>query len=215
VAEVLLMNLLLLGFLAVEPPALEADLPQGKRLVVHLDGAWTPDAFASAWGTGESAGPPATVLLQKEDGAVLARRVLDAPLARLALPPLRTPAGPVILVESDLTARMGTFDGPVAIGMRVTDHGLAPVEQVDASGQRSPLRVSSTARSAWRRVDNGGVDDLLQVSCERTEVGNQLATHLRRLHPTVSGWVVTERVEPGCWEAEAAFPPVSAFPPAG
>ena len=190
----LLMSLAYAADLVLEQP-----LPDGRRLTVVLPAPWTATTAAEAWGRGDALDGPRAVLELRGPSGVLASLPLDAPLARLIPEPL-VPG--TWMVEADLSAGMGSYNGPVATIIDVTD----TLRFATINGE--PVRLMTSLKTAWRR--DGA--DLLLVACRPTEA--DMITTFTRYHLGKRGWTRRARTEPTCFEflEDEPFPVEARFP---
>ncbi|WP_201209478.1 hypothetical protein [Rhodocyclus purpureus] len=182
-----------------------------KRLRVVLDERLSPEVVESEWGSGNPRSEAsATLELVGCAGEVLDRFPLETPLARLDPVPVRGAPHPTYLVSTDLTVEAGSYNGPLTIPVQVVrDHLQAAVAR-SADKRIEPIRLTLTGKSAWKRIANGRVDDLLLVSCQ--PAGRGFVTSYRRFHPSAQGWRVKLRTLEGLWESDGKFPERNRFP---
>ncbi len=182
-----------------------------KHLRVVLDARLNPDVVEHEWGSGNTRSEaPATLELVGCEGQLLDRFVLEAPLAQLDPVPVRGAPNPTYLVSADLTVEAGSYNGPLTIPMQVVhDHLVAAVARF-ADKRIEPIRLTLTGKSAWRRVSNRNVDDLLLVSCQPK--GQSFVTFYRRFFPSRQEWKVKVRTRDGLWESDGEFPSRNLFP---
>ena len=182
-----------------------------KHLRVVLDARLSPDVVEHEWGSGNTRSEaPATLELIGCEGQVLDRFVLDAPLAQLDPVPVRGAPYPTYLVSADLTVEAGSYNGPLTIPIQVVrNHLLAAVARF-VDKRIEPIRLSLTGKSAWRRVSNRNVDDLLLVSCRPK--GQGFVTFFRHYFLSHQEWKVKVRIRAGLWESDGEFPSRNLFP---
>ena len=182
-----------------------------KRLRVVLDARLSPDVVAREWGSGKlRSEAPATLELVGCEGQLLDRLVLDAPLAQLDPLPLRGAPNPTYLVSADLTVEAGSYNGPLTIPIQVVRNHLVPAVARFADKGIAPIYLALTGKSAWRRVTNRNVDELLFVSCQPK--GQGFVTFYRRYFPSRQEWKVKVRTRDGLWESDGEFPSRNLFP---
>lgn len=182
-----------------------------KRLRVVLDARLSPDVVEHEWGSGKPRSEaPATLELVGCKGQLLDRLVLDAPLAQLDPVPVRGAPNPTYLVSADLTVEAGSYNGPLTIPIQVLRNHLVPVAARFADKSIEPVFLALTGKSAWRRVSNRHVDDLLFVSCQPKDQG--FVTSYRRYFPSRQEWKVKLRTRAGLWESDGEFPSRNLFP---
>lgn len=182
-----------------------------KHLRVVLDARLSSDVVEHEWGSGNPRPEaPATLELVGCEGQLLDRFVLEAPLAQLDPVPVRGAPNPTYLVSADLTAEAGSYNGPLTIPIQVVRDHLVEAVARFANKRIEPIRLTLTGKSAWRRVSNLDVDDLLLVSCQPK--GQGFVTFYRRYFPSRQEWKVKVRARDGLWESDGEFPSRNLFP---
>lgn len=113
-------------------------------------------------------------------------------------------------MSADLTVEAGSYNGPLTIPIQIVrDHLVAAVARF-ADKRIEPIRLTLTGKSAWRRVPNRKVDDLLLVSCQPK--GQGFVTFYRRYFLSRKEWKVKVRTRDGLWESDGEFPSRNLFP---
>lgn len=182
-----------------------------EHVQLALAAGLTPEIVARDWSSGEPHGEANAVLeLRGCTGQLLDRLELAGPLARLDPAPLRGAPAPTWLVTADLTAPAGSTSGPLTLPIEVVAHHLRQASARNAHGHEEPIRLAATGKSAWKKLPDGEVDDLVAIASAREDGG--FVTTWRRYHPGARGWTLRTRRQPGLWESDADFPPAAAFP---
>ena len=182
-----------------------------KHLRIVLDARLSPDVVKQEWGSGNPLSEaPATLELVGCEGQLLERFVLEAPLAQLDPMPVRGAPNPTYLVSADLTTEAGSYNGPLTIPIQVVRDHLVAAAARFTDKRIEPIRLTLTGKSAWRRVSNRNVDDLLLVSCQPK--GQSFVTFYSRFFPSRQGWKVKVRTRDGLWESDGEFPSRNLFP---
>ncbi len=182
-----------------------------QRLRVVLDARLTPEMLESEWVSGNPrTEPPATLELVGSAGQVLDRLTLAAPLAKIDPVPVRGAPYPTYLVSADLTREMGADNGPLTLPIQIVGDHLAAAAAQSTKQRSEPIHLAQTLRAEWKRVPNGKVENLLQVSCQPGNRG--YVTYYRRYFLQSHHWKVKMRKRPGLWESEGNFPSQKLFP---
>jgi hypothetical protein len=143
-------------------------------------------------------------------GKVLDQLELDAPLARLDPEPLHGAPHPTYLVSADLTAEAGSYNGPVTVPVQVVRDRLQVASARDRDGRTSPIRLSTTGKSAWKRKPGPHGEELLSVHCQPQ--GDGFTTRYDRYMVVRKSWVVRSRIRKAMWESDSDFPDAAFFP---
>ncbi len=141
---------------------------------------------------------------------MLDRVPLAAPLARLDPVAVRGTRYPTFLASADLTADAGSYSGPLTIPFEISGDSLRAASARGSGKRGEPIRLATTGKSAWRKVETANADELLQVSSEPTERG--FITTYRRYFLSGREWKLRMRAQEGMWESDADFPDRSRFP---
>lgn len=184
--------------------------PSCDHLQLVLDPRLTPETLERDWRSGaphEEAN--AALELRGCRDEVLDRLELAAPLARIDPDPLHGTRVPTWLVSADLTAEMGSFNGPLTLPVEVVGHRLRVARARGPAGASAPIQLADTGHASWRRSATKHGDELLAISAG----AGTPDTTWQRFHLTPGGWRWSERYTPGRWDAEADFPAASRFPP--
>jgi hypothetical protein len=184
----------------------------GLYLSLTMDPAITEEVLKNDWESGrEHTEKPAELELRDSSKKLVDHLVLEAPLAQLDPSVVYTPSHQKeYLVTVDLTAPMGSYNGPLTHLVSTEGKHLSLVTVTDPEQRTSTLSLAMTGKSAWIRVKAGNQEDFLELRC-RPE-GEDFVKEYRRYHADRSGWHSLQRTEPGFWESEEDFPPESEFP---
>lgn len=182
-----------------------------KRLRLVLDERLNDEAIAREWGSGnDRTERPAALELIGCKGEVLDHMTLAAPLARLDPVPVRGARYPTYLASADLTADAGSYSGPLTIPVQVAgDRLITASAQLDGK-RREPIRLATTGKAAWRKVEGARADQFLQVSCQPAKGG--FRTTYRRYFLAGREWRARTRMQAGLWESDGEFPARTQFP---
>lgn len=182
-----------------------------KRLRIVLDPQLSPAMVERDWGSGQPRTQAlATLELVGCNGQVLDRFVLASSLAQIDPVPVRGAPSPSFLVSADLTAELGSYNGPLTVPIQVIGEKLVPAVARSSDGRSEPVRLWVTGKSAWRRASKGRVDELYLVSCQPEAAG--FVTRYRRYSPSTGKWQVRTHTRAGLWESDGEFPDRKFFP---
>ncbi len=154
----------------------------------------------------------ARVRIVGADGATLAERLLDEPLAKVARARWHGLPAPTYLLTVDHSIGMGSYAGLSTTLLVPGESGLDPVTYAAPDGHSGILRLGETLKTGWQAVPGraGGADELEQALCRPDDKGRFTISY--ETYRTVNGaWQMTSRQEAGYWDNEA-LPPRSAFP---
>jgi len=206
------------------------DADPGEHVLLLLDRRLSPKLQAEIWNNGDwsyvlppnsseykafSSAPPADARLElrREDGTVVEERDLSHPLARIEPWNSKAP-GSVFLVTVDLSAGAGSYSGPETEIVEVSGERFRDAEAADTSGKIAPIHLVKSLKSDWRILSRGTTAQILSVACHPGAHGKFVMDYAR--YSLAAGkWTRRVRQTPGMWESDQAFPPTSAFPPAG
>lgn len=183
-----------------------------KQLRLVLDSRLNPKLVEEEWGSGNTrAEEPAILELINCKGELVDQLVLQSPLAQLDPLPIRGAPNPTYLVSADLTAEMGSYNGPVTIPIQVVNNHLIESVAQYSDKHIEPIHLTITLKSAWKRVSNRNIDDLFQVSCKPKE-DKSFVTYYRHYFLSHNNWQVKIRSREGLWESDGEFPNRNSFP---
>lgn len=160
---------------------------------------------------------PAMLQLVDANGKVLATHRLERPLASLAIAKLYANGRRSYALTVDLSADAGSYSGPYTRFAEPDADGFGWLT-ADSAGVPDTITMVSTMKTAWKSV-HAAKDpntELLMVRCRpdlaapRDSVAFTLT--FERFTFDGSRWHLLARSEPGCYEADDPFPPLSKFP---
>lgn len=180
--------------------------------VLLLDARLQKSTLNQDWGAGAGHLERNAVLALRDcNGQIIDRLALRGPLARLDDVPLVGAPAPTWLVTVDMTAAGGDLGGLVTTAVEVVAHHLHVVEAVDQAGRSTPIRLASTPRQDWRRIEAAASDNLIAVSCQ-PDSRDGYVTLWRRFAPGPHGWRLVTRSSNTEWNSGEDFPPENGFP---
>jgi len=153
------------------------------------------------------------------NGRVLEKRELKGPYAEIDKTYLYSDNKPTYIISEDLTASMGSWNGPVSTLIEIKNGKIKELEYRSAkSDQKNHFFLMRALKSDWRIIDSGKGKgkEILSVHMERTydEKTGELGELIRYRRYSFNGdeWIKLERTEEGWWESVDGFPNLSKFP---
>lgn len=195
-------------------------------LELLLDRRLTESARKELWGKGDwsfvlphvsplykefTVLPPgkSKLVIRSNNGLLVAERQLDTPLARLEAWNAPSGANQLFILTEDYTAGVGSYNGPGAILLQISEAAIQDVKAVNAESQKDePIRLVKSLKSDWRRE---GADEILSVSCRARDGGTFVIDYVRYAF-NGRQWLEYKRQTDGFWESDEPFPNRSAFP---
>jgi hypothetical protein len=155
----------------------------------------------------------AALRLMSPQGAVLAQRPLDEPLARIEPTPLTGLPTPTFLLTVDRSTGVGSYSGPATELLTPTAKRLEPVTFVTSAGTAGgPITLWSTGKADWRVIPSpaGGPATIEAVS-SRPDAHGGFVTNYTTFSFSGGQWRSATRETAGLWES-GVFPAPDAFP---
>jgi hypothetical protein len=215
------------GYAAVEKLALHrAANGVDGTLELLLDMRLTESVRKELWGKGDwsfvfphdsqlykefSALAPAKskLTIRNKEGRLVADRELDTPLAKLETWNASSEANQLFLLTEDRTPGMGSYNGPGATLLQVSDAAIHDVKALNTeSHQEEPIRLVKSLKSDWHRKS---ATEILSVSCRPKDDRNFVIDYVRYSFDGTR-WLEYKRETDGFWESDEAFPEGSSFP---
>lgn len=161
--------------------------------------------------------PPARYRQVDAEGKTVAEDFIEgvSPTARIHEERLGSPDNPVLLVEENDYACFGSYSGRVTYFFQAQDGRFGPVRFPGADGKTYPVAMVQTLKSA-SRLEKADAPNILvhRVDCHPDWAHSPKDFVIDYITIRYDGqrWSEAERSEPGFWEDERAFPPLTKFP---
>jgi hypothetical protein len=201
----------------------------GGELQVLTDGRLSSAVRDELWGKGAwsfvlsprtklfqefSKMPPGNAKLQIRDEGndLLSERLLGAPLAELQEMHIDGESDDTFLLTVDHSAGFGSYSGLVTTLLQIHGTKFRDLEaQVVGTRSHEPIRVVKSLKADWKMFPGSREPEILSISCRPGQDNSFVIVYVRYyLHR--GAWFKRQRIRPGLWESDRAFPPQSAFP---
>jgi len=154
--------------------------------------------------------PPQVGVVQLKDraGRILKTLSLEKTYGNLTTKDLRDGGKRVIFVTQDYSAGMGSYNGPISQVLEVSPTSMAWAEaRKSGVGRAVKISLMQSLKTGWGYGPSTQAkgNDILKVSCRPSDLANgdiSFKTTYSRFHRESKNWILTQKVENGCWENE-------------
>lgn len=147
----------------------------------------------------------AIIRLRTKDSRVFHDLKLEKPTAELQSVKLGSDGDTAFFITQDFGIGMGSYNGPVTKILNLGSHPLVWASALDQrTNKRIEISLMRSLKTAWNFAPskNNVGKDILKVSCRPNLEQKGFSITYLRYHFEKGDWVVSQRAEPGFWEAE-------------